>query len=94
MADKNQAVRKVPMRECTGCRTSRPKKELVRVIRTEDGQIMIDLTGKQNGRGAYICRDPKCLALAEKSKALERSLKTAIGPDVYAALREELRTDE
>lgn len=82
--------KKIPMRMCTGCQEMKNKKELVRVIRTENDEVLIDLTGKKNGRGAYICRNADCLERAQKSKGLERSLKTAISREVYDSLREGL----
>lgn len=84
-------VRKVPLRKCTGCGEMKNKKELIRVIRTPEEQIVIDTTGKKNGRGAYICGTLECFLKAQKNKGLERSLKIAIPADVYAALESELR---
>ena len=79
------------MRMCTGCRERRPKQELIRVVRTPEGLVTIDKTGRKNGRGAYLCRDSvPCLDKAVKTKMLERSLETAIEQDVYDRLREEL----
>ena len=66
------------------------KKELVRVIRTAEGEIMMDLTGRKNGRGAYLCRNPECLKKAVKNHGLERSFKTAVPPEVYQTLEEEM----
>ncbi len=84
-------VRKVPLRKCTGCGEMKNKKELIRVIRTPEEQIVIDTTGKKNGRGAYICGTLECYLKAQKNKGLERSLKIAIPADVYAALESELK---
>ncbi|MBR1758468.1 MAG: YlxR family protein [Lachnospiraceae bacterium] len=84
------AVKKIPLRQCVGCREQKNKKELIRVIRSPEGEILIDATGKKNGRGAYICNDKACLAKAKKSKALERSLNVSIPEDVYQRLDEEL----
>ena len=75
-------VRKVPMRQCTGCQEMKNKKEMIRVL---------DATGKKNGRGAYLCRSMHCLEKAVKNKGLERSLKVKIPSEVYDALREELK---
>ncbi len=72
----------------------KPKKEMVRVLRTTEGVICIDATGKMNGRGAYICNSVECLKAAEKSKGLERSLKEAIPKDIYTKLEEELKNIE
>ena len=84
------AVKKIPLRKCTGCGEMKPKKELVRVIKTVDEQILMDLTGKMNGRGAYVCRDEECLKRAIKTKAIERSLGIAVSDDVYEQLKKEL----
>ncbi len=83
-------TRKIPMRMCTGCNESRPKAELVRVVRSPQGEISIDLQGKKPGRGAYICKSVECLKKARKSKRIERSLETAISEEVYSALEGEL----
>lgn len=84
-------IKKVPLRKCTGCGEMKNKKELVRVIRTPEDTILIDATGKKNGRGAYICGTPECFAKARRNKGLERSLKTAIPAEVYEALESGLR---
>ena len=78
------AQKKIPARQCIGCMTSRPKKELVRVVRAPSGEISIDPVGKKPGRGAYLCPDPACLAKAKKKKALERCF------EVYDALAQQL----
>lgn len=83
-------VRKIPMRKCTGCGQSKPKKELVRVLKTVDEQIVVDLTGKMNGRGAYICHSEECLKKAVKTKAIERSLGVSVSDDIYETLMVEL----
>lgn len=75
--------RKIPLRQCAGCRERRPKKELIRVVRSPEGQISLDLTGKAPGRGAYICPSPECLKKAQKSKAIDRALETAVPAEVY-----------
>ena len=82
--------RKTPLRKCTGCQEMKSKKELVRVVRTEEGQFSLDETGKKPGRGAYVCPNMECLEKAQKSKGFERSFKAPVPPDVYAQLREEL----
>ena len=84
------AVKKIPLRKCTGCGEMKPKKELVRVIKTVDEQILMDLTGKMNGRGAYVCRDEECLKRAIKTKAIERSLGVSVSDEVYEQLKKEL----
>lgn len=81
------AGKKIPLRKCAGCNEMKPKKELVRVLRTDEG-IVIDLTGKQNGRGAYLCRDKACLEKAVKTKGIERSLKTPVPSELYKELEE------
>lgn len=83
-------VKKVPMRQCTGCREMKSKREMIRVIRTTEGEICIDATGRKNGRGAYICPNMDCLKLAVKNRGLERSLKMAIPESVYQQLEEEM----
>lgn len=81
--------RKVPLRKCTGCGEMKNKKELVRVVKGEDG-FAVDFTGKKAGRGAYVCPDLECLKKAHKSKGLERSFKLPVPPEVYENLREQL----
>ena len=78
--------KKIPMRQCLGCREQKPKRELIRVVRSPEGDISLDFRGKANGRGAYICPDPACLKKAIKAKALERALQTAIPEEIYALL--------
>lgn len=86
------AVKKVPLRKCTGCGEMKNKKEMFRVIKTPEDKIILDTTGKQNGRGAYICSSSECFQKARKSKALERSLKAAIPEEVYDELEKELKS--
>jgi hypothetical protein len=83
------SVRKIPLRKCTGCGEMKPKKELLRVLLTPEGEITIDDTGKKNGRGAYLCKKLSCFEKAKKQKGLERSLKTQIPEDIYAKLKDE-----
>lgn len=83
------ANKKIPMRRCVGCGEMKAKKELLRVIRTEE-EIQIDTTGKKNGRGAYLCADMECLKRARKTKGLERSLKVPISAEVYENLEKEM----
>ena len=85
------ANKKIPMRQCVGCGEMKAKKELLRVLKTEDG-VLLDATGKKNGRGAYICANTECLKKARKSKGLERSLKVAIPDGVYDNLETEMST--
>lgn len=86
--------KKVPLRKCVGCGEMKLKKELMRVICTQDNQFLLDTTGKKNGRGAYICNTTECLEKAMKTKGLERSFKTAIPKEVYAQLQEEMNRIE
>ena len=83
--------RKVPMRTCVGCRTTRPKKELIRVVRDPQGELHVDPTGKKSGRGAYICPDIACLEAAAKGKRLERALERPVPEELLERLREELK---
>ena len=84
-------VKKIPMRQCIGCREMKEKRELIRVVRSPEGAITLDSRGKSPGRGAYLCPDPACLAKARKSRALERALETAIPPEIYDALAARLQ---
>lgn len=83
-------MRRVPMRMCTGCGEMKPKKELIRVVKSPEGEVSIDLTGKKSGRGAYICRSVECFKKARKSKRIERQFKSQIPEEVYDRLEEEL----
>lgn len=87
------AVKKIPMRKCLGCMEQKPKKELVRVVKSADGDISLDLTGKKNGRGAYICPEVSCLEKAKKAKRLERAFEYAIPAEVYEAMESELKNE-
>ena len=82
--------KKIPQRQCMGCRERKAKKELIRVVRQTDGTVSLDFSGKLNGRGAYLCPDVACLAKARKAKALERSLETQIPEEVYDRLAKEM----
>ncbi|WP_067617105.1 RNase P modulator RnpM [Alicyclobacillus acidiphilus] len=84
-------VRKIPLRKCVGCQEMKPKRELIRVVHTPDGDVLIDPTGKQNGRGAYLCPDETCLQTAQKKKSLERALKMSIPSSVYETLTVQLQ---
>ena len=81
-----QKQRKIPQRQCVGCRTMKDKKALVRIVKTPEGEICVDATGKKSGRGAYICPNAECLQKARKSRAFE----AAIGPDIYEALQAQI----
>jgi len=82
--------RKVPMRMCVGCKNSKSKKELIRIVRTPDNQLEIDLTGKKSGRGAYICYNVECLEKAVKNKGLEKALNRTIDNEILMRLMKEL----
>lgn len=86
----NSPVRKIPTRRCTGCGEHFPKNTLIRVLRTPDGSITLDLTGKMSGRGAYICKNAACLKKARKSRRIESSLECAISEELYEKMEEEL----
>lgn len=81
-----QKPRKIPQRQCVGCREMKDKKTLLRIVKTPEGEILLDATGKKSGRGAYVCPDPECLKKARKNRALERAFDTAIPAEVYDAL--------
>ena len=82
--------RSIPMRKCTGCNEMKPKKELVRVVRSPEGEVSLDLTGKKPGRGAYVCRSGDCLSRAIRQKQLERQLEAKLGEETAEALRQTL----
>ncbi len=82
--------KKIPLRQCVGCREMKAKKELLRVVRSESGEISLDLRGKANGRGAYVCPDMNCLKKAIKAKALSRAFETEIPQEIYDALLEQM----
>lgn len=86
--------KKIPMRRCTGCNEQKPKKELVRVVKTPDGKILLDLTGKISGRGAYICNNAECLKKARKSKRIDRTFEMTIPDEVYKQMEEEISKDD
>ncbi|NCE64724.1 YlxR family protein [Pseudoflavonifractor sp. 524-17] len=82
--------KKIPMRQCLGCREMKPKRELIRVVRSPEGEVSLDFKGKKPGRGAYLCPDPACLKRAKKSKGLERAFSVQIPEEVYASLEEQM----
>ena len=86
-------TRKIPMRMCLGCGEQKPKKELIRVVKSKEGDISLDLTGRKAGRGAYVCRDVECLKKARRSHRLEKSFECRIEDAVYDGMEAEL-TDE
>ena len=83
--------KKIPQRQCMGCRERKNKKDMIRVVRETSGCVSLDFSGKLNGRGAYVCPDPECLKKARKAKSLERSLETPIPEEVYDRLEKEMQ---
>ena len=94
MAQNELKPRKIPERRCVGCGEHFPKSTLVRVLRTPEGEIVLDLTGKRSGRGAYVCKNSSCLKKAIKSKRLEVSLECKIPEELYQTLEEELKGEK
>ena len=84
------STKKVPLRQCIGCGEMKSKKEMIRILRTPEGEFTLDVTGRKNGRGAYLCPSMECLKKAVKGKGLERSFKMAIPKEVYEALEKEM----
>lgn len=82
--------KKKPMRQCLGCREMKPKRELIRVVRSPQGEISLDFRGKAQGRGAYVCPSLDCLKKAIRSKAIERAFESPVPEEIYARLREEM----
>lgn len=87
-------TKKIPMRMCLGCGEMKPKKELIRAVKSPEGEISIDLTGKKAGRGAYICKSAECFALARKARKLERTFSCKISEEVYDEMEKELAESE
>ncbi len=87
-------TKKIPMRNCKGCNTMKPKKELVRVVKAPDGEISIDLTGKKNGRGVYVCKSLECLRNARKAHRFEKEFECKIPDEVYEVMERELAEAE
>ena len=85
--------KKIPQRQCMGCRERKPKREMIRVVRCTDGEVRLDFGGKLNGRGAYVCPDGECLKKALRSKALDRSLEVTIPEEVYDRLSREMEAN-
>lgn len=92
--EQNKKQKKIPLRQCLGCNEHKPKKELLRVVRTPEGEIVLDFTGKRSGRGAYICYNAKCLRKARKSKRIESNLEVSIPEDIYDKMESELEAYE
>ena len=88
------AVKKIPMRMCLGCGEMKPKKELIRAVKSPDGEISMDLTGKKSGRGAYICRSSECFRKARKARRFEKAFSCQISEQVYDAMEKELSENE
>ena len=86
-------MKKIPLRQCVGCGEMKSKKEMMRVVKSAEGEISLDLTGKKNGRGAYLCSQKECLEKAGKNKGLERSFKMSIPAEVYESLRREFEEE-
>lgn len=86
--------KKVPMRQCTGCREMKPKRELIRVVKSPEGEISLDFKGKAQGRGAYVCPKTECLKKARKSKALDRSLDITIPAEIYEQLEKQMEAGD
>lgn len=86
-------VKKIPMRMCTGCMQMKPKKELIRVVKSPEGEVSVDLTGKKSGRGAYICKSTECLEKAVKAKRLGRNLEVTIDETILNTLKEEIQNE-
>ena len=87
-------MKKIPMRQCLGCREMKPKRELIRVVRSPEGGISLDFKGKKPGRGAYVCRNPDCLKRAEKTKALSRAFGVPVPQSVLEELHEQMAANE
>ena len=85
--------RRIPLRKCTGCSEMKPKKELVRVVKSPEGEVSLDLTGRKPGRGAYVCRNAECLKKARKARRFEREFQCAIPDAVYELMEKELAED-
>ncbi len=85
-------AKKIPLRQCIGCGEMKGKKEMMRILRTPEGRICLDVTGKKNGRGAYLCKQEECLKKARKNKGLERAFQMSIPDEVYCLLEEEFES--
>lgn len=86
--------RKIPQRMCTGCMEMKPKKELIRIVKSKDGEVSVDITGKRPGRGAYICKNIECLEKAVKQKRLEKNLEIKVDDELYNKLRNEVTNEQ
>ena len=88
------SVKKIPMRQCVGCREMKEKRELIRILCTEEKEVILDVSGRKNGRGAYICPNTECLEKAIKNKGLERAVKMAVPASIYEELKKEMEEVE
>ena len=86
--------KKIPMRRCNGCNEQKPKNQLIRIVKSPDDEISLDLTGKASGRGAYICNDIECLRKARKSRRIDRTFEMTIPENVYDSLEEQIKRDD
>ncbi|MDY3863177.1 MAG: YlxR family protein [Eubacteriales bacterium] len=89
----DKKVKKIPMRQCMGCNEHKPKGELIRVVRSPEGDISLDFTGRKNGRGAYLCRSVACLRKAAKSRRIDRVLECTVPESVWAEMEREIEAD-
>ena len=89
-----EKVKKIPMRQCLGCNEHKPKKELIRLVRTPEGEVVADMTGKKNGRGAYLCPSESCLRRVQRSKRAEKVLECVVPDEVYEAVASALAEDK
>ncbi|MBE6684241.1 MAG: YlxR family protein [Ruminococcaceae bacterium] len=94
MENNNQKMRKVPMRQCLGCNEHKPKREMIRVVRTPEGAVELDFVGKKSGRGAYICPKRSCFAKARKSKRIENILEVKLPEEIYDAMEKSISEAE
>lgn len=88
--EENLKIKKIPMRMCVGCKEMKPKKEMLRIVKKQDGTIVADASGKVAGRGAYICKDEACINACIKNKAINKAFEMQIQPEIYEAIKEEL----
>ena len=89
-----EKVKKIPMRQCLGCNEHKPKRELIRILRTPEGEVIADVTGKKNGRGAYLCPSKTCLGRVQKSKRAEKVLECPIPDEVYQSIAKALASED
>ncbi len=94
MENNNQKAKKIPVRQCLGCNEHKPKKEMIRVLRTPEGEIVLDLVGKKSGRGAYVCPSLSCFKKARKSKRIESVLECKIPEEIYDEMEKNISESE